>query len=106
MFVHIPGLHNSDSDHWQSQFERRAPQASLRVVQDHKDAPECAAWVERIEATLAPLPHAALVLTGHSIGCMAIARPNTAMWSKARCLSPPATPSARAIPNPFRGLLR
>lgn len=73
MFVHIPGLHNSDADHWQSQFERRAPQASLRVLQDHWDTPECAAWVERIEATLAPLPHAALVLTGHSIGCMAIA---------------------------------
>lgn len=72
MFVHIPGLHNSDVEHWQSHLERCAPGTHMRVQQDDWDAPVCDVWTARIEASLAPYPKSDLVLTGHSMGCMAI----------------------------------
>lgn len=74
MNIIIPGLRNSDENHWQSFFERSNPKEFMRVIQDNWDEPDCETWIERIEETLSDMNHEDLVLIGHSIGCMAIVR--------------------------------
>ena len=67
----LPGLGNSGPDHWQSQWERRDPQCR-RVLQDEWDNPDCADWVERLNAELAQ-QDAPVVLAAHSAACPLIA---------------------------------
>ena len=74
MKINIPGLHNSDKDHWQSHFERLYPSEIKRVNQSNWDAPNCETWIEKIENDLISLNHSELILIGHSIGCMAIVK--------------------------------
>lgn len=72
MNIIIPGLHNSDPEHWQSYFERSSPADFIRIEQKDWDRPDCETWITQIEKALAHFDHSKLILIGHSIGCMAI----------------------------------
>ena len=72
MKVNIPGLHNSDENHWQSHFERSQPSDFIRINQLNWDEPDCETWITKIEEDLKDFNHSELILIGHSIGCMAI----------------------------------
>ncbi|MBK6264750.1 alpha/beta hydrolase [Marivirga sp. S37H4] len=72
MKVNIPGLHNSDINHWQSHFERLMPDEFFRVNQENWDEPDCETWIDTIEKELSNFNHPDLILIGHSIGCIAI----------------------------------
>ncbi len=72
MKINIPGLHNSDNNHWQTHFERLMPNEFLRVSQKNWDEPDCETWIDTIEKELSGFNHAELILIGHSIGCIAI----------------------------------
>ncbi|MCH2197591.1 MAG: alpha/beta hydrolase [Flavobacteriales bacterium] len=72
MIINIPGLRNSPQDHWQSYFENQLGDQCLRVKQENWGEPDCETWIQRMEEVLSSHPHKELVLTGHSIGCMAI----------------------------------
>lgn len=72
MKVIIPGLHNSDENHWQSHLEKANLQDYLRIHQENWDEPDCATWIEKIEIDLVDQNHSELILIGHSIGCIAI----------------------------------
>lgn len=74
MKIIIPGLHNSDEDHWQSTFERLKPNEFLRINQSNWEEPNCEDWIETIEKNLSNKDHSKLILIGHSIGCMAIVK--------------------------------
>ena len=74
MKVNIPGLHNSDENHWQSRFEEAYSDEFIRVNQADWDQPDCETWIDQIESTLDKLDHSQLILIGHSIGCMAIVK--------------------------------
>jgi len=74
MKVIIPGLHNSNQDHWQTRFERTSPDNFIRIHQENWDEPDCETWINQIEHELTALNHAELVLIGHSIGCIAIVK--------------------------------
>ncbi len=72
MNILIPGLRNSDEDHWQSIWEREYPGKFFRVVQADWENPDCDTWTARIEETLKHFDHEELVLIGHSVGCVTI----------------------------------
>ncbi len=67
----LPGFGNSGPDHWQSLWEKSDP-ASVRLQQDDWDAPECAGWLNRLEAAVqASGPET--VLVAHSLSCLLVA---------------------------------
>jgi predicted alpha/beta hydrolase family esterase len=66
----VPGLGDSDSDHWQSRWERNLRTAQ-RVHQDDWLAPNRDDWVKRIAAAVDAATQP-VVLVGHSLGCIAI----------------------------------
>ena len=55
MKVNIPGLHNSDQDHWQSRLEIMFPNDFMRVKQENWSEPKCEKWIFQIEHTLKTL---------------------------------------------------
>lgn len=65
----VPGLHNSDANHWQSHWQRQHPHW-LRVSDQQWDKPDLAAWRDRVLSRLdaSPVP---LTLVAHSFGCLA-----------------------------------
>ena len=74
MKITIPGLHNSNEDHWQTRFEISDPTGFKRVEQVNWDEPDCDAWIKKIESELKDFNHSELILIGHSIGCMTIVK--------------------------------
>ena len=74
MYVNVPGLHNSDFDHWQSHLERSYPDQFIRIQQENWDQPDCQTWIDQIEDQLNGYEYKDLILIGHSIGCMAIVK--------------------------------
>ena len=67
----LPGLHNSDSDHWQSRWEAR-DESLRRVIQDDWETPHCGDWVARLDQALALMGPDAVVVA-HSAGCALVA---------------------------------
>lgn len=74
MKIIIPGLHNSDDDHWQSHMERAFGSDCMRVQQENWDEPNCETWIDAIQNQLAGQDISNCILIGHSIGCMAIVK--------------------------------
>jgi len=71
----LPGLGNSDAEHWQSLWEAAHPEYR-RVHQNNWDNPVMADWVTRLEkavrATETPV-----VLVAHSLACLMVAQWST-----------------------------
>ena len=70
--VNIPGLRNSNEEHWQTLFENEDPINFYRVQQHNWEQPDCETWIDEIELSLSKFDHSQLILIGHSIGCIAI----------------------------------
>jgi predicted alpha/beta hydrolase family esterase len=67
----VPGIGNSEPEHWQSIWEHRHPGVT-RVMQRDWDQPICSEWAAAVEeavATCAQPP----VIVAHSLGCLAVA---------------------------------
>jgi predicted alpha/beta hydrolase family esterase len=99
----VPGLGGSGSHHWQTCLERSFP-GTLRVHQDDWDAPDRAAWVERLAAAIEAAPGA--VLVAHSLGCALVAhvaaeRPSLAIEA-ALLVAPADVESAHHTPEHIR----
>lgn len=71
-YLIVPGLGNSGPQHWQTYFEQSGPHFS-RIQQEEWEAPECEAWINRIEEKVSEFDPEQVVLIGHSLGCTAIA---------------------------------
>lgn len=67
----LPGLGNSDSEHWQTRWENNNP-AFRRVQQRDWDAPVCEEWLEQLEIAVAD-SGPQTVLVAHSLGCLLVA---------------------------------
>jgi hypothetical protein len=67
----VPGLGNSGPEHWQTFFEKSGDNF-IRINQQQWDNPECEDWISTIEKTLISYDLSAVVLIGHSLGCLAI----------------------------------
>lgn len=66
--VIVPGLHDSGPQHWQSQWQRRLPDA-VRVEQTHWERPDLERWSASVAAVLDRLDDCWIV--AHSFGCLA-----------------------------------
>lgn len=71
-YLIVPGLGNSGPQHWHTYFEQSGPHFS-RIQQEEWEAPECEAWINRIEEKVSEFDPEQVVLIGHSLGCTAIA---------------------------------
>lgn len=67
----LPGLYDSDSDHWQSLWERQHP-SWQRVRQNEWTAPHCSDWVTALHLAIRASDTPAL-LVAHSLGCCLVA---------------------------------
>ena len=81
--LNVPGWTNSGSEHWQTRWERAAPESVRRVEQADWDAPEPAAWIGALDAAL-QATRGPVVLTGHSLGVITIVRWATERRATAR----------------------
>jgi len=77
MNIIVPGLYNSNPDHWQSIWQTQFPDDFYRVNQLDWSTPRCSDWVETLEQELQKFNLSDLILVGHSLGCIAIAN-----WSE------------------------
>lgn len=99
----LPGLGSSGPEHWQSRWEQRLP--GLRRIQQREwDDPDPAEWLRTLEAAVSATPPGPLLLLGHSLGALLIAR-----WAQqpverqvAAVLVAPADPDRSDAPVPVR----
>ena len=87
----VPGHGGSGPDHWQSRWERQLSTAR-RVHQPNWDAPDLAAWAERIVATAEGATRP-VVVVAHGLGVHAVARAADALEGRDRR---PPSPHRRA----------
>jgi predicted alpha/beta hydrolase family esterase len=100
----LPGLHDSDPEHWQSRWEA-VDDTSLRVIQDDWETPHCADWIAGLNQALA-LTGPDTVLVAHSAGCALVAH-----WAVGESLNrirgallvAPSDPEAPSFPSGPRG---
>jgi predicted alpha/beta hydrolase family esterase len=64
----VPGLNNSDPDHWQSRWQSLYPHFE-RVEQAHWDDPDLAVWSEQLHRVLRS-DDRPTVIVAHSFGCL------------------------------------
>jgi predicted alpha/beta hydrolase family esterase len=69
--VFVPGLRDHVDDHWQTLLAARLPRTAC-VPRLGKGVLSCAAWVEALEDTLAPIA-GPVYLAAHSAGAMIVA---------------------------------
>ena len=67
----VPGLHDSELDHWQSWLQRFSRDA-VRVVQRDWAAPDLQRWSARIGATLDRAGRGPWLAVAHSFGALAL----------------------------------
>jgi len=67
----LPGIGNSDPDHWQSFWEEKNP-SFVRIQQRDWNNPICKEWSENLEGTLSRLG-SNVVLIAHSLACTLVA---------------------------------
>ena len=72
MFVNIPGLRNSDDNHWQTIWERKYPDQFSRIIQEDWAHPNCDDWINQIDKELRNFDLNKVILVGHSVGCATI----------------------------------
>lgn len=68
----LPGLWNSGPEHWQSHWERLAPDVFRRVVQADWERPEASDWIRVLEEAVSQAG-AGVVLAAHSLACALVA---------------------------------
>lgn len=92
----LPGYGDSEPEHWQTLWERR--HGYVRVPQDDWLAPECAAWVRRLEDAVRGTASPA-VLVAHSLACALVAHwaaaGSTARVAGALLVAPPDVDEVR-----------
>jgi len=101
----VPGHGGSGPDHWQSRWERQLSTAR-RVHQPNWDAPDLAAWAERIVATAEGATRP-VVVVAHGLGVHAVARAADALEGRiagAFLVAPPDLDDAARLPDALAGL--
>jgi predicted alpha/beta hydrolase family esterase len=65
-YLIVPGLGNSDLEHWQTYFQNSALNFS-RIEQSDWDIPNCEDCIQNIDATVTSYELSSVVLIGHSL---------------------------------------
>ena len=70
-YIIIPGLHNSDSLHWQSRWESEFKDF-YRVKQRNWSRPVRSEWVDQLQKTVSKHSNKDIYLIAHSLGCLTV----------------------------------
>jgi predicted alpha/beta hydrolase family esterase len=100
----LPGIGNSDQDHWQSLWQ--SAQANfLRVEQRDWEHPVCSDWVTTLEQAVTE-SHETVLLVAHSLGCLLVAHwaAQTKQQIKGALLVAPPSPDTIASAAIFESL--
>ena len=94
----IPGIGNSDHDHWQTIWEAANPEF-VRVQQRDWNNPVCGEWVNALEQAVAKIVDNP-VLVAHSLGCLCVAHweARTSLKIKGALLVAPPNPEDAGFP--------
>lgn len=65
----IPGIGDSNADHWQSLWQASDPEF-IRVQQHDWEYPVCSEWLDALDTTIA---NENVILIAHSLGCLLVA---------------------------------
>jgi uncharacterized protein len=71
----VPGLNNSDSDHWQTAWEHARPDCRRADLGQWTD-PTPGQWISHLDHAICQIP-GTVVIVAHSLGCIA-----TALWNR------------------------
>ena len=95
----VPGIGNSDHDHWQTLWEFANPEF-IRVQQRDWNRPVCDEWVNVLEQTVAETRENP-VLVAHSLGCLCVAHwaARTSLKIKGALLVAPPDPKGASFPS-------
>ena len=101
-YLIVPGWHGSDTDHWQTHWEKALPGAQ-RVVVESWENPSRHDWIlalERAVRAAAELP----IIIAHSLGCVAVAHwaATTTARIRGAFLVAPADLDKPNAPEPLR----
>lgn len=77
VYLTVPGIGNSGPQHWQTLWEKGAPDKFRRIGQAEWDAPVCSDWTAKIESDVQQARPENVILLAHSLGCIAVAH-----WAK------------------------
>ncbi|MDH5562702.1 MAG: alpha/beta hydrolase [Nitrospirota bacterium] len=99
----VPGIGNSDHDHWQTLWEFANPEF-IRVQQRDWNRPVCDEWVNVLEQTVAETRESP-VLVAHSLGCLCVAHwaACTSRKIKGALLVAPPNPEEACFPSEATG---
>lgn len=106
-YFNIPGLRNSNTDHWQSIWESIFPDNFKRIHQSNWETPDMIKWTDQLEVILhnPSIRLNDVILVGHSIGCATIAHWATRFKHKVRgaLLVAPSDPEQKNYPEYITG---
>jgi len=99
----LPGIGNSDPDHWQSLWETANP-SFVRIQQRDWNHPVCREWIEVLENTVARVG-SNVVLVAHSLACVLVAHwaEQTKIKIKGALLVAPPDPDGPNFPKEAEG---
>jgi uncharacterized protein len=67
----IPGLGNSEDDHWQTLWQKKFN--FIRIDQKEWETPTCKDWIETLDRKVSEQDLSRVILVGHSLACATIA---------------------------------
>lgn len=73
-FLNVPGLYGSGENHWQTIFEQLGGDSFKRINQSDWNHPNIEEWADNIDKFIEGYDLSNLVLIGHSMGCVTIAK--------------------------------
>lgn len=79
-YLIVPGWHGSESNHWQSHWQRVLPNAE-RVEQQDWITPKRVDWLLALDEKILEHKNRRIVLIAHSLGCIAVA--HWSQWASA-----------------------
>src|SRR5919107_4970522 len=103
-YVIVPGIGNSDADHWQTLWERRLGQRATRISVASWEHPDLRDWITGIGVAADAVNEDPVVVVAHSLRCLAAAhalgeRPTP--WNIAGAfLAAPPDPTSSVFPSP------
>jgi predicted alpha/beta hydrolase family esterase len=102
----VPGLHDSDADHWQSRWQQKLSTAR-RVVQQDWSNPQRDAWAAAVERAVEESERPVIVVA-HSLGVIAVLHAAQRVGDKiagAFLVAPPSETVLREFPGVDKSFL-
>ncbi|PXX55620.1 hypothetical protein DFR70_12189 [Nocardia tenerifensis] len=104
----VPGIDDSDADHWQSHWQSEWDTAASRIAPASWSEPDLEDWLDALDRAVDANDYRRMVVVAHSLGCLAVAewlirrRPGTEAVIGVFLVAPPDSAGAN-FPTAARG---